>query len=63
MVSCSELSSSESMVAARFKSTDAPQEEQNRPVEEIGVPQEEQYMARRDSIIVRRNAASRRTAV
>ncbi len=44
IVSCSALSSSESMVASRFRSRDPPQVEQNRPWEETCAPQEEQYM-------------------
>jgi len=44
IVSCSALSSSESMVAAMFGSRDPPQVEQNRPLEETCAPQEEQYM-------------------
>ena len=44
MVSCAPFSSSESMVAATFRSSAPPQEEQNRPVEETCEPQEEQYM-------------------
>jgi len=44
MVSCSGLSSLESMVAAVFRSRAPPQVEQNRPLEETCAPQEEQYM-------------------
>ncbi len=58
MVSCSALSSSESMVAAAFGSSDPPHVEQNRPLEETCAPQEEQYMGRRDSIIARRLTAT-----
>ena len=44
MVSCAPFTSSESMVAAVFRSSAPPQEEQNRPDEETCAPQEEQYM-------------------
>ncbi len=43
-VSCAPFSSSESMVAAAFRSSASPQVEQNRPLEETCEPQEEQYM-------------------
>jgi len=56
-VSCSALKSLESTVAAVFRSIDAPQEEQNRPVEETCAPQEGQYMGRRDSTIEVSHAA------
>ena len=44
MVSCSGLSSLESMVAAVFRSRAPPQAEQKRPLEETCAPQEVQYM-------------------
>ncbi len=44
MVSCTPFSSSESMVAAAFRSSAPPQAQQNRPDEETCAPQEEQYM-------------------
>jgi hypothetical protein len=44
IVSCSALRSLESMVGATLRSRDAPQVEQNRPVEETCEPHEEQYM-------------------
>lgn len=63
IVSCVELSSSESIVAAALGSSDPPQEEQNRFVEETCAPQEEQYMGKRDSIIARWLAATYRKSV
>jgi hypothetical protein len=44
IVSCAALRSFESIVAAAFRSSAPPQEEQNRPLEETCAPQEEQYM-------------------
>jgi hypothetical protein len=44
MVSCSGLSSLESMVADVLRSRAPPQAEQNRPLEDTCAPQEEQYM-------------------
>jgi hypothetical protein len=44
IVTCSELRSFESMVAAVLRSRASPHDEQNRPLEETCAPQEEQYM-------------------
>lgn len=44
MVSCSSLSSFWSIVAAAFRSSAPPQEEQKRPVGDTFAPQDEQYM-------------------
>ncbi|MGC1492023.1 MAG: hypothetical protein WA798_11690 [Candidatus Acidiferrum sp.] len=60
IVSWSTLRSFESIVAAAFRSSAPPQEEQNRLLVETCAPQEEQYMGSGDSIIVGWRAASER---